>query len=71
MSILNLEVAENEFDIIKEVKRGKELWSARSLMAKLGYKTWQNFEKVIEKAQKACEKSGVDCKKHFTKITPI
>ncbi len=43
-----------------------EFWSARDLMSVLGYKKWQKFELVIDKAIISCENSWTEGKDHFT-----
>lgn len=47
---------------------GIECWSARNLQTILGYAKWANFIKVIEKAKKTCENSGVDVLGHFADV---
>ncbi len=42
-----------------------EYWLARELQELLGYKKWENFSKVIEKAIIACENSGQAKEDHF------
>ena len=42
-----------------------EFWLARDLQQLLGYDEWRNFEKVIEKAEEACQKSGQTVSNHF------
>ena len=32
------------------------------------YTKWDNFFKVIEKAKKACEKSGIELSDHFADV---
>lgn len=44
---------------------GLEYWSARNLQEILGYTKWENFFRVIEKAQASCEKSGSRINEHF------
>jgi DNA-damage-inducible protein D len=44
---------------------GIECWSARELQLIFAYTKWDNFYKVIEKAKKACESSGVNVSDHF------
>ncbi len=45
--------------------KGLEYWSARNLQEILGYTKWENFFRVIEKAQASCEKSGSIIDDHF------
>jgi DNA-damage-inducible protein D len=45
-----------------------ECWSARELQNILGYKKWENFSKVIDKAKTACEYSGIKVSHHFPDI---
>lgn len=48
---------------------GVEFWYARQLQILLGYdSSWQNFEKVIEKAKLACTQSGQDIANHFNDV---
>lgn len=43
------------FEDIKHIDKNEiEYWYARELMKILEYNKWENFEKVIEKAKKAC-----------------
>ncbi len=44
---------------------GIECWSARELQEILGYKKWDNFLKVIEKAKVACDNAGATVLNHF------
>jgi len=54
------------FESIKQIgKKGREFWFARDLQEVLGYSKWENFEKVIKKAQKACIESDIDITQHF------
>lgn len=46
-----------------------EYWMARDLLEPMGYSTWENFEKVIEKAKMACESTGVDPANHILNTT--
>lgn len=48
-----------------------EYWLARELQELLGYKKWENFSKVIEKAIIACENSGQDKDDHFLGVTKL
>ena len=44
---------------------GLEFWFARDIQTLLGYSSWQNFMKVIEKAKEACKNSGVIVEDNF------
>src|SRR4051812_13696906 len=55
----------------KETATGTEFWLARDLQKVLGYQRWSNFEKVIEKAIKACELAGNDADDHFLPVDKI
>ncbi|MGD2095019.1 MAG: DNA damage-inducible protein D [Phycisphaerales bacterium] len=48
-----------------------EFWCARDLQELLGYATWQNFSKVIDKAITACERAGYEITDHFAGITKM
>lgn len=48
-----------------------EFWLARDLQGALGYARWENFQKVISKAQDACTNSGYNVKDHFLDITKM
>jgi hypothetical protein len=55
----------------QEEDTGVEFWLARDLQKVLGYDRWENFEKVIQKAISACEKSGYAAKDHFLEVTKM
>ena len=55
--------------ILTERDTGLEFWLARDLQAILGYDRWENFLKVIRKAQTACTKSGFEESDHFLEST--
>lgn len=40
-------------------------WSARDLMAQMGYTAWRNFEVPIERAMRSAENIGHDVEHHF------
>jgi DNA-damage-inducible protein D len=50
---------------------GVECWSARELQKVLGYALWQNFEKVLVKAKKACENVGEEIENHFIDVNKM
>lgn len=58
-----------DFESIKHVdENGIEFWSARELMAILGYSKWENFDEVIKKAKEACTKSLQNVQDHFPDV---
>ena len=65
-----LKSSNKHFEHIKKIdKKGEEYWLARELMPFLGYKKWENFEKIaIKKAQISCKKSLQSVKYHFADI---
>ncbi|MFA4843319.1 MAG: hypothetical protein WC632_00010 [Candidatus Margulisiibacteriota bacterium] len=68
-------MTENIFEQIKKTNEyGKEYWSARELMAPLGYGRWENFEEAVSRAKESCKNSGQGVSDHFrdvTKMVPI
>ena len=54
-------------DYVNE-KDGVEFWFARDLQKLLGYNKWENFVKVINKAQIACKNSKQLVKDHFPDV---
>jgi hypothetical protein len=52
----------------QQTNSGVEFWLARDLQHLLGYAKWENFVKVVNKAQIACETSGHAAAGHF--LTP-
>lgn len=54
------------FENIKRMNEyHKEFWSARDLMAPLGYTEWRKFEGAIERAKESCKNSGQTVADHF------
>lgn len=75
---MNNEIArysEETFESIKHVNAyGNEFWYARELQSILEYTEWRNFQKLIEKAQTACENSGIavdECFVEVNKTSPM
>ncbi len=57
------------FDSIKHIdENGKEYWEARELQKVLEYTEWRNFEKVIDKAKKACKTNNSNVSYQFVDI---
>lgn len=46
-----------------------ECWSARELQEILGYARWENFEKVIFKAEESCKNAEIEVLEHFREVT--
>jgi len=60
------------FDSIRQQdQEGDEYWSARDLAPLLEYQDWRNFIQVVDKARKACEKSGRPVEDHFGDTTKM
>ena len=59
------------FEKIKKVNEYKqEYWSARDLMAPLGYARWENFADAILRAKLSCENSKQKTEDHFRGARP-
>ena len=67
--------SEETFESIKHVNEyGNEFWYARELQSILEYTEWRNFQKLIEKAQTACENSDMavdECFVEVNKTSPM
>ena len=50
---------------------GAEFWYARDLQVVFEYASWQKFEAVVEKAQKACKTSGYEFADHFNQMVKM
>ncbi|MBF8305535.1 MAG: damage-inducible protein [Acidobacteria bacterium] len=59
----------SKFEAIARSESGVEYWLARDLQPLLGYTKWENFRKVIERAQTACGNSGQRVGDHFRATT--
>lgn len=60
---------EQIFENIKHVNEyGQEFWYARDLQVALEYETWRSFQKVILKAQNACENADNNVSDHFVDV---
>jgi DNA-damage-inducible protein D len=57
------------FDAIRHEDGDREFWKARALFKLLGYRHWDNFEKVIAKAKIACEFNGHPVQTEFHETT--
>lgn len=64
--------SERTFEDIKYINEfGQEYWYARELQPVLDYARWENFEKAIERAKKACQNTGFDVDDHFRGVTKM
>src|SRR5699024_1609277 len=64
--------SEQTFESIKHVNEyGEEYWLARELQGVLEYARWENFNKAIERAKKACTNTGFDVEDHFSEVTKM
>lgn len=63
----------NSFDAIQKTvpESDVEFWYARELMVELGYDRWENFSKVIQKAEEACKTVGASVENHFRGVTKM
>ncbi|MFJ5625462.1 DNA damage-inducible protein D [Peribacillus loiseleuriae] len=62
------DITNHEQTVFEEIKRfdeEEEYWSSREFAKVLEYAEYRNFLPVIEKAKKACEKSGQIVEEHF------
>lgn len=56
------------FEDIKQEQESIEYWSARALQELLGYTKWENFERVIVRAQQSAKNSDYATNDHFLKV---
>ena len=65
-----LKILKEQFDLIINLEDNEniEFWYARDLQVKLGYRHWEGFLDVINRAIKACENSGFIIEDHFRQV---
>jgi len=73
MNELDVYAAGSQLDAIKTIgPNGVESWSARDLMAPLGYGAdWRNFVDTVNRAEAACKNSGYEPADHFGAATKM
>ena len=54
--------------LVETDNEGGEFWLARDLQALLGHAKWENFSKVIERAEMACQGAGYEAQDHFLEV---
>lgn len=57
-----------QFEAAASKLDGVECWSARDLQVLLGYKKWENFEKVVEKAKDSAKNANEKIAYHFPDV---
>ena len=60
-----------QFEQVACVTGDVECWSARELCELMGYRLWQNFTKVIDKAKAACSNVGQNIEDHFIDVNKM
>lgn len=60
----------SQFDTMAhfDQETGIEFWSAREMMAVLGYTRWENFFKAIQRATESCKTASIPLENHFREI---
>ena len=59
---------QSPFDQIKQTRiDGSEYWSARDLMAAMGYRYWKNFETPLQRAISSARNQQQNVEKNFTR----
>ena len=61
----------SQFEQVSCTLNDVECWSARDLCTLFGYKLWQNFTKVIDKAKDACANVGQQVEDHFIDVNKM
>lgn len=66
-----ISVLTQNFNSIIHQENQIEYWLARELQVQLGYKTWENFVKVVRRAMDSVETTGIDVPDHFREVTKM
>ena len=63
------EYTEKIFEDIKHIDDERnEYWYGREIMPLLGYKKWDNFQKVLKQSMVSCENSNISVLDHFLEV---
>ena len=63
------EYTEKIFEDIKHIDDERnEYWYGREIMPLLGYKKWDNFQKVLKQSKISCENSNISVLDHFLEV---
>lgn len=62
---------QGSLELIKKTVENLEYWSARDLMTRLGYSTWESFKTAINRAQESCQQTGQSVEDHFRGVTKM
>ena len=63
------EYTEKIFEDIKHIDDERnEYWYGREIMPLLGYKKWDNFQKVLKQSMISCENSNISVLDHFLEV---
>jgi len=71
MDKTRISVLTQNFNSIIHQEKQIEYWLARELQVQLGYKTWENFVKVIKRAMDSVETTGNNVSDHFREATKM
>lgn len=71
MNLPKIQALREQFEAAANAVEGVECWMARDLQTLLGYTSWQNFAKVLEKAQTACQNAGESVADHFNEVIKL
>lgn len=70
LPMLSSDGASSPFDMLKQYREdGTEFWSARDLMAPLGYDRWENFSAAIDRARASSDAQGNSTENLFRGVT--
>ncbi len=69
---MEIQQIHNSLETLKlRSQNGGEYWMGRDIQPILGYSSWEGFERVIQRARKACESIGADPDRHFHRTVKV